>query len=64
MKLYSMTLSPQPKNHAKRSEWEMERDWNITTNIAYQKTPTSGRSSLGKLKSLLTHNSYTNQILI
>ena len=30
MKLYSMTLSPQPKNHAKRSEWEMERDWNIT----------------------------------
>ena len=30
MKLYSMTLSPQPKNHAKRSEWEMDREWNIT----------------------------------
>ena len=30
MKLYSMTLANQPKNHAKRSEWEMDRDWNIT----------------------------------
>jgi hypothetical protein len=30
MKLYSMTLGNQPKNHAKRSEWEMDRDWNIT----------------------------------
>ena len=30
MKLYSMTLGNQPKNHAKRSEWEMDREWNIT----------------------------------
>jgi len=30
MKLYSMTLSPQPKNHMKRSEWQMERVWYIT----------------------------------
>lgn len=30
MKLYSMTLANQPKNHAKRLEWEMDRDWNIT----------------------------------
>jgi len=30
MKLYSMTLSPQPKNHMKRSEWQMERVWFIT----------------------------------
>ena len=30
MRLYSMSLLPQPKNHTKRSEWQMERDWNIT----------------------------------
>jgi hypothetical protein len=30
MKLYSMTLANQPKNHTKRAEWEMDRDWNIT----------------------------------
>ena len=30
MKLYSMSLRPQPKNHTKRSEWQMDREWNIT----------------------------------
>ena len=30
MKLYSMSLLPQPKNHTKRAEWQMDRDWNIT----------------------------------
>jgi hypothetical protein len=30
MKLYSMTLLPQPKDHTKKSTWEMERIWHIT----------------------------------
>lgn len=30
MKLYSMTLANQPKNHSKRSEWQIDREWHIT----------------------------------
>lgn len=30
MKLYSMSLLPQPKNHSKRSEWQIDREWHIT----------------------------------
>ena len=30
MKLYSMTLANQPKNHTKRSEWQIDREWHIT----------------------------------
>jgi len=30
MRLYSMVLANQPKNHTKRSEWTPDRTWNIT----------------------------------
>ena len=30
MKLYSMSLLPQPKNHTKRSTWQLDRYWHIT----------------------------------
>jgi hypothetical protein len=30
MKLYSMSLLPQPKNHTKRSAWQLDRYWEIT----------------------------------
>lgn len=30
MRLYSMSLQSQPKNHLKRSEWQMDRVWVIT----------------------------------
>ena len=30
MKLYSMSLQSQPKNHTVRSQWQMDRTWNIT----------------------------------
>jgi len=30
MRIYSMSLLPQPKNHTKRSAWQLDRYWEIT----------------------------------